>query len=54
VFGKLYADEGYISQTLFDRLFSNGLNLVTGLRSNMKNKLMPLYDKLMLRETVCD
>ena len=45
VFGKLYADKGYISQTLFDRLFSNGLNLVTGLRSNMKNKLMPLYDK---------
>ena len=50
VFGKLYADKGYISQTLFDRLFSNGLNLVTGLRSNMKNKLMPLYDKLMLRK----
>lgn len=23
--------------------------IVTGLRSNMKNMLMPLYDKLMLR-----
>lgn len=50
VFGKLYADKGYISQTLFDRLFSQGLNIVTGFKSNMKNKLMPLYDKLMLRK----
>lgn len=50
VFGKLYADKGYISQTLFDRLFSQGLSIVTGFKSNMKNKLMPLYDKLMLRK----
>lgn len=50
VFGKLYADKGYISQTLFDRLFSQGLNIVTGFKSNMKNKLMSLYDKLMLRK----
>ena len=50
IIGKLYADKGYISQELFDRLFSNDIHIVTGLRSNMKNKLMPLYDKTMLRK----
>ena len=50
VFGKLFADKGYISQGLFDRLFNDGINIVTGLRCNMKNKLMPLYDKIMLRK----
>ena len=50
IFGKLYADKGYISQSLFERLFDNGLHLVTGFKSNMKNRLMALYDKLMLRK----
>lgn len=50
VFGKLFADKGYISQGLFDRLYNDGIHLVTGLRSNMKNKLMPLYDKILLRK----
>lgn len=50
VLGKIYADKGYISETLFTRLFSNGIHLVTGLRSNMKNRLMSLYDKIMLRK----
>ena len=27
-----------------------GIQLVTGLRVNMKNKLMPFYDKMMLRK----
>ena len=50
VFGKLYADKGYISQTLLGRLWDKGVHIVTGLRSNMKQKLMPLYDKIMLRK----
>ena len=50
VFDKLYADKGYISQTLFGRLWDKGVHIVTGLRSNMKQKLMPLYDKIMLRK----
>ena len=50
VLGKIYADKGYISETLFTRLYSNGIHLVTGLRSNMKNKLMSVYDKIMLRK----
>lgn len=50
VFGKLYADKGYISKTLFERLWDNGVHLVTGLRSNMRQKLMPEIDRIMLRK----
>lgn len=50
LYGKLFADKGYISQRLFDILFEDGIQLVTGLRVNMKNKLMPFYDRMMLRK----
>jgi hypothetical protein len=50
VFGSLYADKGYISKELTGMLFENGLHLVTGLRSNMKNVLMSLRDKILLRK----
>ena len=30
--------------------WSEGIHVVTGLRSNMKQRLMPLYDKIMLRK----
>ena len=48
--GKLFGDKGYISQELFEKLFQNGLQLITRLKGNMKNKLMPLIDKLLLRK----
>ncbi len=48
--GKVFADRGYISQKLFDMLFTEGIHLVHGLKSNMKNKLMPLWDKIKLRK----
>ena len=50
IYGKLFADRGYISPSLFEALFADGVHLVTGIRSNMKNKLMPLWDKIMLRK----
>jgi hypothetical protein len=50
LFGKLFGDKGYISATLFEVLFNEGVHLVTGLKSNMKNRLMPLYDRIMLRK----
>lgn len=50
LFGKLFADKGYISQKLFEQLFSQGVHLITGIRKNMKNRLMPLQDKLLLRK----
>ena len=30
VFGKLFADKGYISHGLFERLFNDGIEIVTG------------------------
>jgi hypothetical protein len=50
IFGKLYGDKGYISQKLFDSLFGENIQLVTRIKRNMKNKLMPLFDKLMVRK----
>ena len=59
LFGKLVGDKGYISQNLFQQLFGRGLQLITRLKSNMKNRLILLWDKLLLRkravvETVID
>lgn len=34
----------------FGKLFHDGIHIVTSLRSNMKQRLMPLYDKVMLRK----
>ncbi len=48
--GKLYADKGYISKQLTQLLFLDGLHLITGIRNNMKNVLMELKDKIMLRK----
>ena len=50
LFGKIFADRGYIKQELFDSLFSQGIQLVHGLKAKMKNKLMPMWDKIMLRK----
>ena len=59
LFGKLVGDKGYISRERFERLFARGLQLVTRIKSNMRNHLMPLFDKLLLRkratvETIID
>ncbi len=50
VFGKLFGDKGYLSQALFEQLWQEGIQLITKLRSNMKNRLMDLSDKLLLRK----
>ena len=57
--GKAYADKGYISREEFRKLWQRGLHLITGIRRNMRNHLMLLGDKIMLRkrfviETVLD
>ena len=60
LFGKLFADKGYISQPLFEELLTTfGLQLITKLKRTMHNRLMPLADKLLLRkraiaETIID
>lgn len=48
--GKLFGDRGYISAALSELLFEQGLHLITRLRKNMKNKIMHLSDKLLLRK----
>ena len=50
LFGKLFGDKGYVSQKLFEQLFERGLELITTIRKNMKNALMRLEDKLLLRK----
>jgi len=50
IFGKLFGDKGYISKQLVEILFTGGLHLVTGIRNNMKNSLMTMNDKIMLRK----
>lgn len=59
MYGKLVADKGYISKRLFERLFVDGIQLVTKLKNNMRGALMSMSDKLLLRrraiiETVND
>ena len=50
VSGKLFGDKGYISKKLFEHLFEQGTTLITNVRKNMKNRLIPLVDKLLLRK----
>jgi hypothetical protein len=50
LFGKLFGDKGYISQALFEQLMAQNVQLITGLRKNMKNRLLPMMDKLLLRK----
>jgi hypothetical protein len=45
LFGKLFGDRGYLSQPLFEHLWEQGVQLVTKVRKNMKNKLLPLLTK---------
>lgn len=40
LYGRLFADRGYISPRLFEDLFKDGIHLVTGVKVNMKNRLM--------------
>ena len=50
IYGKIVADKGYISQELFNELFVNGIQLVTKIKNNMKNSLMSMADKILLRK----
>ncbi len=50
IFGSLYGDKGYLSKELAALLFDQGLHLVTGIRNNMKNVMMTMRDKILLRK----
>ena len=50
LWGKVFGDKGYISQSLQEKLRQKGVALITKPRSNMKPKLLGWFDKLMLRK----
>lgn len=50
--GKLCGDKGYPGKQLVEFLFMNGIQLVTKFKSNMRNSLMSVSDKIMLRKRV--
>ena len=60
LFGKVFADKGYVSQKLAKHLLKTaGIQLITKLKRTMKQRLIPLNDRLMLRkrtiiETIID
>ena len=47
--GKCYGDRVYLT-SLFEQFYQEGLQLITKIRSKIKNKLMCLEDKLRLRK----
>lgn len=47
---KLCVDKGYIGQALFENPFLNGIQLITKVKNNMKNSLMSIADKILLRK----
>lgn len=64
--GKIFTDKGFLSAKAFETLYANGLKIITGIRANMKNKLVDLQEKLLHKKrgmieavndilmTVCD
>ena len=51
LFGKIFADRGYVSQKLAVQLLEEfGLQFFAKPRRNMNNKLMRLHDKLLSRQ----
>ena len=50
IMGKLFGDKGYLSTELAEKLLKKGLQLITNVKKNMKNKLMPIIDKILLRK----
>lgn len=50
LWGKLCGDKGYLSQSLSERLMQQDLQLITKVRKNMKQRLVSVFDKLLLRK----
>ena len=48
LWGKLFGDKGYIGKKLAQELNEVGIELITKMRKNMKQKIRPLMDQLLL------
>jgi Transposase DDE domain len=47
--GKLFGDKGYLT-TLWNNFYEEGLKIVTKVKKNMKNKLVMLQERLLLKK----
>ena len=50
LFGKLFGELAYLSQSMFEQLMQQGVHHIAKLKSNMKNKLVIMSGKLLLRK----
>lgn len=50
LWGKLFGDKGYLSQSLAELLGAANVQLITKVKKNMKNKFVSFFDKLLLRK----
>jgi Transposase DDE domain. len=51
MFGKLFGDKGYILDPQFwQEIYENGVQIIHGLRKNMKKRIMTFFDRIMLRK----
>ena len=50
IFGKVFGDKGYINKALSDLLFDDGIQLITAVRRNMKQKALSNEEKILLRK----
>ena len=50
LYGRLVGDKGYIGKELSQRLFVDGIQLITKLKSNMKGAVMSMSDRLLTRK----
>ena len=48
--GSTYGDKGYTSKNLADELSARGMRLITGIKKDMKNHLVEMNDKILLRK----
>ena len=50
IFGKIFGEKDYIEKCQFDRLFVDGIHLITKVCKNMKKKAVDFMDKVILRK----
>ena len=50
LFGKLFADKGYISAALFNKLWFDGIHIITTIKKNMKDRYINMNDRIILRK----
>ena len=50
MFHEIYADKGYLSKALWERLFADGMQLITKVKKNIKGHIIELKNKLLLKK----